>query len=130
MGLRIRQLEDALSVIQSTISSEPHPLLRDDLLMVKYSLAKARISEKEEPRDERAETIDAPGILTIGDQGAKYFGPSAGAEVCSSIINEISLIIYLPRRCSWYDFTLARTNELDRCFYPGWCRNGHVRLGT
>lgn len=34
---RVRQLEDALRIAQSTISSTPHPLLRSELLEVKYA---------------------------------------------------------------------------------------------
>jgi hypothetical protein len=36
MGQRIRQLEDALAIFQSSVSTEPHPLLQDDLLGVKF----------------------------------------------------------------------------------------------
>ena len=32
MKERIRQLEDALAILQAKSSNEPHPLLRDDLL--------------------------------------------------------------------------------------------------
>lgn len=81
MGHRIRQLEDALAILQSGVSSEPHPLLRDELLGVKFPPEKGCMADKKEPRDDTADTIDALGILTIGDQGAKYYGPSAGAEV-------------------------------------------------
>ena len=74
MGQRIRQLEDALAILQSTVSAEPHPLLRDGLLPAKSSPVK-------QP-DLLAETMDAFGTLTIGDSGeSKYFGPSAGSEV-------------------------------------------------
>ena len=77
MGQRIRQLEDALAILQSSISTEPHPLLEDGLVSVNSSVAKAP--------DVLEETMDAFGTLTIGDSGeSKYFGPSAGSEVCSS----------------------------------------------
>lgn len=84
MGQRIRQLEDALSIFQSGVSNEVHPLLRDDLLSVKFGPDKGYVPEKEPPtRSESLEpVIDAFGTMTVGDSGeGKYFGPSAGSEV-------------------------------------------------
>ena len=76
MGQRIRQLEDALAILQSSVSTEPHPLLGDELFSVKSSPVKES--------DILAETMGAFGTLTIGDSGeSKYFGPSAGSEVRS-----------------------------------------------
>ena len=83
MGQRIRQLEDALAILQSIVSTEPHPLLGDGLLSIKSSPVKYP--------DPLAETMDAFGTLTIGDSGeSKYFGPSAGSEVRSSTLKRIS----------------------------------------
>lgn len=84
MGQRIRQLEDALSIFQSGVSNEVHPLLRDDLLAIKFGPDKGHVPEKELPtRTESLEpVIDAFGTMTVGDSGeGKYFGPSAGSEV-------------------------------------------------
>lgn len=83
MGSRIRQLEDALAIFQSAISSEPHPLLRDELLTINFGTDHSEDSalNHEDSRDEN-DTVDALGILTIGDRGSKYYGPSAGTEVC------------------------------------------------
>ena len=79
MGQRIRQLEDALAILQSTVSTEPHPLLADGLLSTHPSPVK--------PPDVLREAMDAFGTLTIGDSGeSKYFGPSAGSEVRSSTL--------------------------------------------
>ncbi|KAF5369994.1 hypothetical protein D9758_001145 [Tetrapyrgos nigripes] len=81
MGQRIRQLEDALAIFHSSISNEPHPLLRDELLAIKFG------PEKNTPlqspsRDDSMNSIDALGTLTIGDKGeSKYFGSSAGSEI-------------------------------------------------
>jgi hypothetical protein len=36
MSDRIQQLEEALANLQSTLSNEPHPLLTDELLKIKY----------------------------------------------------------------------------------------------
>lgn len=83
MGQRIRQLEDALAIFQSGVSSETHPLLRDELLSIKFGPDKGHVLEKEEPLQESLiNSIDALGTLTIGDRGeVKYFGRSAGSEV-------------------------------------------------
>ncbi|KAF7972403.1 hypothetical protein HWV62_18056 [Athelia sp. TMB] len=85
MSQRIRQLEDALALLQSSISSEKHCLLRDDLLLIKYGPEQRPVIDDSEPsQDPTAEPIDAFGTLTIGDGGeSRYFGASAGPEVCS-----------------------------------------------
>ncbi|KAF7968251.1 hypothetical protein HWV62_31547 [Athelia sp. TMB] len=85
MSQRIRQLEDALALLQSSISSEKHCLLRDDLLLIKYGPEQRPvIDDSESSQDPTAEPIDAFGTLTIGDGGeSRYFGASAGPEVCS-----------------------------------------------
>ncbi|KZP18634.1 hypothetical protein FIBSPDRAFT_920393 [Athelia psychrophila] len=81
MGQRIRQLEDALALIQASISSERHPLLQDELFSVKYGSEQRPSVELELPRNLLAETVDAFGTLTIGDRGkSRYFGASAGSE--------------------------------------------------
>ncbi|KAG6857340.1 hypothetical protein H0H87_005643 [Tephrocybe sp. NHM501043] len=82
MGQRIRQLEDALAIFQSGVSSETHPLLRDEFLSIKFGPDKGQLLEREEPpRDTSTDSIDALGTLTIGDHGQlKYFGRSAGSE--------------------------------------------------
>ncbi|RDB22452.1 putative transcriptional regulatory protein C1F7.11c [Hypsizygus marmoreus] len=82
MGQRIRQLEDALAIFQSGVSSETHPLLQDQFLAIKFGPDKGPALEREEPsRDNSLDSIDALGTLTIGDHGqVKYFGRSAGSE--------------------------------------------------
>ncbi|KAJ3840791.1 hypothetical protein EV361DRAFT_778988, partial [Lentinula raphanica] len=77
MSERTKQLEDALSTLQASVSSEPHPLL-----------AEARVTPKVEPRstslpnDSRtSQVVDALGTLTLGKLGdARYLGRSAGSE--------------------------------------------------
>ncbi|KAJ6509940.1 fungal-specific transcription factor domain-containing protein [Mycena vitilis] len=87
MGQRIRQLEDALAIFQaSTGSNDTHPLLRDELLSIKFGPEKGPSPEKPiKARQPSLDSIDALGTLTIGDDGegkyGKYFGPSAGSEV-------------------------------------------------
>lgn len=86
MSTRIRQLEDALAILQSTVSDQRHPLLSDELLRIKFG------SEAINPRDtpvadqdleaNTSKSIDALGTLTLGSSGeVQYFGGSAGSEV-------------------------------------------------
>lgn len=85
MAQRIRQLEDALTLLQSSISSEKHPLLREDLLSIKFRSETERAGDALSPDDIIAETIDAFGTLAVGDSGeSKYFGRSGGSEVRES----------------------------------------------
>ncbi|KAF8895930.1 hypothetical protein CPB85DRAFT_1229714 [Mucidula mucida] len=83
MGQRIRQLEDALAIFQAGVSTEVHPLLREDLLAIKFGPDATQTAETEKrTKDPIIDSIDALGTLTIGDRGeGKYFGRSAGSEV-------------------------------------------------
>lgn len=84
MSHRIRQLEDALAILQSTISDERHPLLQDELLKVKFGpeVVDGRQTSPVESEPTVTQSIDALGTLTLGDAGEmKYFGSSAGSEV-------------------------------------------------
>jgi len=87
MSDRIRQLEDALAILQSTLTREPHPLLDRELLKIKSSieLHSAIDSEAGELREEETEDsqyIDAFGTLAVRDDGAAtFYGRSAGSEV-------------------------------------------------
>ncbi|KZP18375.1 hypothetical protein FIBSPDRAFT_829421 [Athelia psychrophila] len=78
MGQRIRQLEDALAILQSNVSSEPHALLVEQLLSVKSAPAGSSVQDEEDLE----ETLKSFGTLTIGDNGEHtYFGATAGSEV-------------------------------------------------
>lgn len=80
MSERIRQLEDAVAVFQTDISSDEHPLLRDELLTIKFGPEVRQTVDKED--DVLSQTIDAFGTLTIGENGeTKYIGRSGSAEV-------------------------------------------------
>ncbi|KZP23151.1 hypothetical protein FIBSPDRAFT_1043094 [Athelia psychrophila] len=83
MSERIRNLEEALAMLQSSVSAESHPLLRDELLSIKFSpqAQEAESDEHPSPEDVLAETIDAFGTLAIGNGGeSRYFGRSGGSE--------------------------------------------------
>ncbi|KAG6917879.1 hypothetical protein DXG01_000649 [Tephrocybe rancida] len=85
MSHRIRQLEDALAILQATVSDQRHPLLQDDLLKVKFGPeatdGRQQSSSPSQVEDKLTQPIDALGTLTLGDSGdVKYFGRSAGSE--------------------------------------------------
>ncbi|KAI0088357.1 hypothetical protein BDY19DRAFT_891492 [Irpex rosettiformis] len=88
MSDRIRQLEDALAIMQSSTTRETHPLLRADLLIIKSGLELHSASHfgSEDPQDgaslDSAEkAIDHFGTLAVRDDGAaRYLGWSAGTE--------------------------------------------------
>ncbi|KAJ7146435.1 fungal-specific transcription factor domain-containing protein [Mycena epipterygia] len=100
---RIRELEDALRVLQETMSDRPHPLLRTDLLHIKTvpphpasdgsssspsgsrnsssTLASDEIPDLLPARSEEENFIDAFGTLTIGLHGeSSFLGQTARSE--------------------------------------------------
>lgn len=78
---RMHSLEDALAIIQSTDSKQPHPLLAHPLVLDDDT------SESEDTKifDNKIDVglTDAFGGLHMdGDHGAsRFFGPSGGSEV-------------------------------------------------
>ena len=63
--------------MQGSISQEPHPLLRDELLSLKVEK-----TEGQEPDgNDLPSTIDAMGTLSITERGVRFFGVSGGPEV-------------------------------------------------
>ncbi|KAJ8509272.1 hypothetical protein ONZ45_g8546 [Pleurotus djamor] len=87
---RIRQLEGALGTLQAKQSSEPHPLLREDLLTVaggEDGLAAEDGSMDEDGgggsvgSNPNAEVLEVFGTLSISDHGiSRFFGPTGGSE--------------------------------------------------
>ena len=114
MSDRIRQLEDALTVLQSTVSREPHPLLQKDLLQIKSIIelhgafsgdsGKVKTEKQEEDVDNESQYIDAFGTMAIREDGATtFYGRSAGSEV-SEIIStccDADIYQYYFRVSSW-----------------------------
>ncbi|PCH36758.1 hypothetical protein WOLCODRAFT_127620 [Wolfiporia cocos MD-104 SS10] len=92
MSDRIRQLEDALALLQSSVSREAHPLLARDFLTIKSGLelhvASSRNGENggtgdggDDGAEEDSQYIDAFGTLAVRDDGAAtFYGRSAGSE--------------------------------------------------
>lgn len=92
MSDRIRQLEDALAILQSSVTRDLHPLLMQDLLKIKSGLElhsaahlQGRVAHSDdggEQGDEESQYIDAFGTLAVRDDGAAmFYGRSAGSEV-------------------------------------------------
>jgi hypothetical protein len=91
---RIRQLEAALLVLNSTVSHAPHPLLSEDLLRIKElnsvpSQTSSAGSHNSGQSDlgQDAELLDRFGSLSISrNGGAKHFGHGAESWVSVSCL--------------------------------------------
>ncbi|KAG2159283.1 fungal-specific transcription factor domain-containing protein [Suillus bovinus] len=86
MSDRIRQLEDALSIFQ-TSPGEQHPLLHRNLLDIKSiidlhaAVDEETASKSKREVDDDSQYIESFGTLAIRDDGAAtFYGPSAGSE--------------------------------------------------
>ena len=87
MSQRIRQLEDALEISHTANSSNPHPLLREELLAIKRCVTAPEPATKEPSPAAVAEAADgdyveAMGTMTISDRGgvSRFIGGSGGSE--------------------------------------------------
>lgn len=111
MTQRICQLEEALALLQSNISSEIHPLLQKEMSFTKHGTEKLPSDMPGSRDDIYADVVDAFGTLTIGDSGeVRYFGASAGSEVCyqtyiSSEVLTFGDILSTNRPYFWYAFS-------------------------
>jgi hypothetical protein len=91
MSNRIRQLEDALAILQATVSDKPHALLSDDHMKIKFG--SEAILPKTEEEDVKEGSLDALGTLTLEDSGeSRFFGRSAGVEVSDVPLNPAWLL--------------------------------------
>lgn len=83
MSDRMRQLEDALAVLQASTSREQHPLLCDGHLYtdsdkLEPPLAADTDVEAEEPTEA---VVNAFGTMAIMEHGvSRFFGPTGGSE--------------------------------------------------
>lgn len=137
MSDRIRQLEDALATLQSSLSSEPHPLLTRDLMNIKSSIelhaaieedAKAQLARFEADGGtstagdgDGENVIDAFGTLAISNDGASmFYGRSAGSEVSKHLRTEVGLIDVISSftefiNCGFLSRLRYVSNHLDCC---------------
>ncbi len=87
MSDRIRQLEDALALLQSSISKEPHPLLSENAIIVDVDNVGDKLHESED--EGTGEVSRALGTLSVSDQGlSRFFGSTGGSDlllVCSPL---------------------------------------------
>ena len=93
MGDRIRHLEDALALLQSSVSKEPHPLLSENAIVIDVDIAdKPHESEDEVTGD----VSTALGTLSVSDQGlSRFFGSTGGTDL---------LLVCCPFEEFWPDF--------------------------
>jgi hypothetical protein len=89
---RVRDLEDALRTSHSKNSTEPHPLLTDELLRIKAPLQRespprnaTTISQQEE--ENNPDAIDSFGTLAINSSGhTNYYGQFANSWVSGQFV--------------------------------------------
>jgi hypothetical protein len=80
MGDRIRQLEDALALLQASHSTEPHPLLCQNSFTVDSEKLDEQQQESED--DLAGEASKAFGTLSVSDHGvARFFGSTGGSDL-------------------------------------------------
>ena len=83
MSRRIRLLENALRVDHAALSTEPHPLLSDELLEIKKGNSGAdEHYSQDDPEDSQDDgsVTDSLGLLSINEGEARFVGAS-GSEV-------------------------------------------------
>ncbi|KAF8218975.1 hypothetical protein L208DRAFT_1345035 [Tricholoma matsutake] len=105
LGIRIRELENALRILQASVSPDPHPLLHapsgvlqpiisDETLLsppAASSLSHNTLPTQESHVESRPPSaddesfVDAFGTLTLGRRGeSSFFGQTARAELCQA----------------------------------------------
>lgn len=77
MSKRIRQLEDALQIAQSSVSSSPHPVLSEEYLVINTDID---APEKTESADQE-NVFTSFGTLTINEGGSSQFVGRSGSAV-------------------------------------------------
>lgn len=105
LATRVRELEDALRASHNHLSTEPHPLLSEELLRIKAPLqrdvngSKSATSVTVKEEESNPDVVDAFGSLSIALSGkTKYYGHIANSWVCISMsTNRLFLIcIFWP----------------------------------
>ncbi|PFH45913.1 hypothetical protein AMATHDRAFT_70926 [Amanita thiersii Skay4041] len=83
LALRVRDLEDALRASHFQLSTDPHPLLSEELLKIKAPLQREPPASRQATQkieEDSTEVVDAFGSLSIGLSGrAKYYGSTANS---------------------------------------------------
>ncbi|OBZ73746.1 putative transcriptional regulatory protein C1F7.11c [Grifola frondosa] len=80
MSERIRQLEDALAILQAKCSNDPHPLLSDGQIKSASEQDEDILFPEAEPSNP-SDVVKAFGMLSVSDNGvSRFFGPTGGTE--------------------------------------------------
>ncbi|KAH9169099.1 fungal-specific transcription factor domain-containing protein [Lactarius sanguifluus] len=137
MGDRIRELEDALAVLQGSHSSEPHPLLCEGSLVDTDKPDEQPQASEDEGADEVTRSL---GTLTVSDHGASRFYGSTGGSLLllnagsagspsrttESDSSKSSLPLYLQRFTYSFPFTPTGTFQQNidtiKGYLPPWDR--------
>ncbi|KAF8172439.1 fungal-specific transcription factor domain-containing protein [Pholiota molesta] len=80
---RIRLLEDALALLHAKHSTEPHPLLHEDLIQTDERDGEVEGGGEDVagPVAQSGDVLDAFGTLSISEHGiSRFFGPTGGSE--------------------------------------------------
>ncbi|KAL5487469.1 hypothetical protein ACEPAI_5577 [Sanghuangporus weigelae] len=127
LSKRIRQLEDALQISHSAVSSAPHPLLAEDLLQIKSGATLFSAEKDEDAAD--ADLADQFGTLAVSNGGAEvyygYTGPTHDVLTRKLVSSEIDAQsepqLTLPPHVSYLSKTFPFTPlylpvpELQKC---------------
>ncbi|KAI5997760.1 hypothetical protein EDC04DRAFT_3125432 [Pisolithus marmoratus] len=84
MSERVQKLEDALSELQAKHSTEPHPLLRPELVGASQHDDDVGPPSTHDPAvaENTSELVEALGTWSISDSGVShFFGPTGGSHV-------------------------------------------------
>ncbi|KAH9019285.1 hypothetical protein EDB84DRAFT_1589864 [Lactarius hengduanensis] len=137
MGDRIRELEDALAVLQGSHSSEPHPLLCEGSLVDTDKPNEQPQASKDEGADEVTRSL---GTLTVSDHGvSRFFGSTGGSllllnvdsaespsRTTESDSSRSSLPLHLQRFTYSFPFTPTGTVQQNidtiKDYLPPWDR--------
>ncbi|KAH9029148.1 hypothetical protein EDB85DRAFT_1867407 [Lactarius pseudohatsudake] len=137
MGGRIRELEDALAVLQGSHSSEPHPLLCEGSHVDTDKPNEQPQASKDEGADEVTRSL---GTLTVSDHGiSRFFGSTGGSllllnvdsaespsRTTESDSSRSSLPLYLQRFTYSFPFTPTGTVQQNidtiKDYLPPWDR--------
>ncbi|KAJ8073417.1 hypothetical protein PM082_011693 [Marasmius tenuissimus] len=117
MGQRIRQLEDALAIIQASVSpSEQHPLLRDEYLEIKFPLE----ASEDNKADQASELSDEVGTLTLDEDGhIRYLGRSGGTESLLDVRASLPIAHIVRLLVTGPTFRILRNQNLGTLLFPG-----------
>lgn len=114
MSDRIRQLEDALAVLQASNSREQHPLLRDGLLSIDNDkLEPPQAAEDEEAEEPTEAVVNAFGTMSIMDHGvSRFFGPTGGPEGLLLVSTGLPFLVVLANVAPAPTRLTARTTSI------------------